>query len=101
MPFMIVADDLPSMSHLRAKLRPAHIAYLEANLDKLIAAGARLSDDGITPIGSLYLIDTDHREEAERFIQNDPYVLEGVFADFTATRWRKGVFDGKSFITKT
>lgn len=100
MPFMIVADDLPGMADKRAKVRPEHIAYLEANLDKLIAAGARLSDDGRTAIGSLYVIDTDSREEAEQFIRNDPYIREGVFAGFTATRWRKGVFDGKSFIVR-
>ncbi len=100
MPFMIVANDAPGVAELRAKVRPAHIAYLEANLDKIVAAGAMLADDGKTAIGSLYLIDTDHREEAEQFIRHDPYMQKGVFAGFEATRWRKGVFDGRSFIKR-
>jgi len=101
MPFMVVATDKPNTAALRADVRPRHITYLEANLTKLIAAGAKMSDDGATAIGSLYLIDTDDRAEAERFVAEDPFTKEGVFAEFVATRWRKAIFDHVSFIPKT
>lgn len=100
MPYMVVADDRPDSAALRAEVRPAHIAYLEAHLDKLIGAGAKLADDGVTALGSLYLIDTDSREEAERFVANDPFMQRGVFSGFTATRWRKAILDHHSFIPK-
>jgi uncharacterized protein YciI len=97
---MVIADDKPGTAELRARVRPAHIAYLEANLAKLIGAGAKLADDGLTAIGSLYLIDTDDRAEAERFVAEDPFTVEGVFSGFVATRWRKAILDGRSFIPK-
>ena len=100
MPYMVIADDSPDSADLRAKIRPSHIAYLEANLDKLIAAGAKMADDGVTATGSLYVIDTDSRTEAERFVAEDPFMREGVFSGFVATRWRKAIVDGRSFIPK-
>ena len=100
MPYMVIADDKPGSADLRFRVRPSHIAYLEANLGKLIAAGAKMEDDGVTATGSLYVIDTDNREEAERFVADDPFMKEGVFAGFVATRWRKAIVDGRSFIAK-
>ncbi len=35
MPFIVEATDQPNSAELRERVRPAHIAYLEANLDKL------------------------------------------------------------------
>jgi uncharacterized protein YciI len=100
MPYMVVADDKPGTADLRARVRPAHVAYLETHLAKLIGAGAKLDDDGVTAIGSLYLIDTEDRAEAERFVAEDPFMVQGVFSGFVATRWRKAVLDGRSFIPK-
>jgi uncharacterized protein YciI len=96
MPYMVTADDKPGTADLRFRVRPSHIAYL----GKLIAAGAKMEDDGVTATGSLYVIDTDSREEAERFVADDPFMKEGVFAGFVATRWRKAIVDGRSFILK-
>ena len=100
MPYMVVADDRPGTAELRARIRPDHIAYLETNLARLLGAGAKMSDDGVTATGSLYLIDTDDRNEAERFVAEDPFMRAGVFAGFVATRWRKAILDGRSFIPK-
>jgi len=98
MPYLIIAEDAPGMADLRAKTRPAHLAYLRANLDRLIAAGARLTDDGERATGSMYILDTDSRGVAEAFISADPYMSGGVFAGHTVTRWRQGVLDRRSFL---
>ena len=101
MPFIVEATDKPNSAALRERVRPAHIAYLEANLDKLIAAGAKLDDDGVTATGSVYVIATDSREVAEAFVAADPFVTEGVLGNIVATRWRKAIFDHQSFIPKS
>ena len=100
MPFMIVADDKPGAAELRARLRPDHLDYLEAHLGQLIAAGARLQDDGTTAIGSLYIFDTDDRATAEAFVANDPYALGGLFGRIETIRWRRGVLDFKSYLQR-
>jgi uncharacterized protein YciI len=100
MPFLIVARDKPGQAQTRAQTRPNHLAYVEANLSRLIAAGALLDDGGELAIGSMYVIDTDVRAEAESFIANDPYSAAGLFASIDVTRWRRGVFDHRSYLRK-
>lgn len=101
MPYMVIATDKPETAALRARVRPAHIAYLEANLPMLIAAGAKLADDGETALGSLYLLATDSRADAEAFVARDPFTTSGVFGEIVATRWRKAILDHVSFIPKS
>jgi uncharacterized protein YciI len=93
MPFVIDATDKPEAEALRASTRAEHLAYLEANVSRLLAAGAKLRDDGTTAWGSVYLLDTDERAEAEAFIAGDPFSTAGVFAEVAITRWRKAFFD--------
>src|SRR5882672_332918 len=93
MPFLIVATDKPNAKKLRPKILPQHQAFLDANVSRLLAAGAKLSDDGETALGSSYILDTDDRKAAEEFIRSDPFSKAGLFATTVITRWRKGYFD--------
>jgi uncharacterized protein len=93
MPFMINADDRPGSAELRQKVRPDHLAFLVSRESQLIAAGAKLSDDGMVTHGSFYIIDTDDRAEAEAFIAADPYSQAGLFGTVRIERWRKAFFD--------
>jgi uncharacterized protein YciI len=96
MPFLIDATDKPNSAELRAKVRPEHLEFLKASLPKLLAAGAKLSDDGATAHGSAYIVDVEDRAAAEAFIQADPFTKAGLFGTITITRWRKGFFDHKA-----
>lgn len=73
---------------LRKENRPAHLEFLESNLEKVKFAGPTLTDDGETPTGSIILIEVADRAEAEAFAAGDPYAKAGVFESVTikATR---------------
>ena len=93
MPFLIDATDAPAMSDLRQRMRSEHLAFLNQRVHVLLAAGAKLADDGAGPIGSFYLVDVEDRAAAQAFIDGDPYKRERVFGSVTLTRVRKGYFD--------
>ncbi len=93
MPYLIDATDREDGHALRHERRPEHLAFLEASLPILIAAGAKLSDDGKTAWGSAYIVDVEDRAAAEAFIADDPFTKAGLFAEIRITRWRKGFFD--------
>ena len=93
MPYLIDATDRPDGAELRAAHRTAHLAFLEASLPLLVAAGAKLSDDGTTAWGSAYIVDVEDRAAAEAFIAADPFAKAGLFAAVAITRWRKGFLD--------
>lgn len=98
MPYAILTTDKPGSAELRARVRNAHLAYLDAHVDRLLAAGALISDDGTGGHGGILLVDTDERKEAEAFIANDPFTKAGLFEKVTVTRWRKAYFDGRRLV---
>ena len=95
MPFFIETYDKDELQHLRAAHRAEHLAYLEANKHLIIAGGGKLVDDGSRAVGSVLLVAVETREEAEKFIQDDPFFKAGLFEKTVINRWRKSFFDGK------
>ncbi|HEX5079744.1 MAG TPA: YciI family protein [Geminicoccaceae bacterium] len=93
MPYVIITKDTANALALRNEGRAAHREYLTANLHRLLAAGGQSEDDGSGESGSVYIVDTDDRKEAEEFIANDPFTKAGVFAEIQVKRWRKDVFN--------
>ena len=89
MAFILECLDKPDSLDLRMANRPAHLAFIEARIDKVVVAGPIFADDGKTPIGSLLIMDFETRAEAEGFAADDPYAKAGLFASVTIRPWRK------------
>jgi len=98
MPYAIIAEDRPDGAAIRQERRPEHLDYLDANKHLLLAAGAQFADDGTTPIGSLLLVDTDDRAEAEAFAKGDPFAQAGLFQSTRIVAWRKAFFDKQRLV---
>ena len=98
MPYAIQTQDKAGAAKIRADNRAAHIDYLTTNKHLLLAAGALIEDDGTGGNGGILIVDTDDRNEAERFIANDPFSKAGLFEKVTITRWRKAFFDKQRLI---
>lgn len=98
MPYLVETWDKPDSQALRQSTRAVHLDFLARNASLLLACGAKLTDDGTDAGGSFYIVDVDTREEAEAFVQSDPFAQAGLFETVRATRWRKAYLDGKSYL---
>jgi len=98
MPYLILLTDKPNQLELRTSTRAAHLDYLDANKHRILAAGALIEDDGTGGSGSLYIVDTDDRAEAEAFLKGDPFQQVGLFGEVMITRWRKAFFDKQRLV---
>jgi uncharacterized protein YciI len=98
MPYAIQTIDKPDSAEVRTATRAAHLEYLTAHKDKLLAAGAVIDDDGTGGHGGILIVDTDDRAEAERFIAEDPFTKAGLFQSVTVVRWRKAFFNKERLI---
>lgn len=98
MAYAIITQDKPDSLEVRLAVREEHLAYLDANKQLLLAAGAQIEDDGSGGKGGLLIVDTDDRAEAEAFIAADPFTRAGLFASVTVVRWRKAFFDKQKLI---
>lgn len=84
---MIIGRDVPGSAPLRTKVRPAHVARLQALLEegRLVLAGPNPVADSPEPgpagvSGSLIVAEFNSLEAAQAWIAADPYVTDGIFA---------------------
>ena len=74
---------------LRKANRDAHLAYLKAHADQVVAAGPTLSDDGESMTGSCLIMAFTDAAAAQAFCDGDPYAQAGVFDSISVTPWKK------------
>lgn len=89
MHFVINCTDKPAHLAVRVKNRPAHVEYLKAHADKVVAAGPTLAEDGEGMIGSVLIMQFDDLAQAEAWTAHDPYNKAGLFGSVTITPWKK------------
>jgi hypothetical protein len=67
-----------------AIVRPAHWEYDQKlkSAGKLVLAGPFADDKG-----GLFVYNALHKEEATSYLKQDPFALEGVFADYELSEW--------------
>lgn len=96
MPWMMVSEDGPGGAAIRRDkaVMDAHWAYELSIKDKILAAGSLRSDDGVTAIGSLLVLDVATREEAMTIINADPATKAGLRAGMTVRRWNRAILAG-------
>src|SRR3546814_19787248 len=92
---MIATYDKPGHEHVRDRVRQSHLEYLEANVEKVIAGGGFLNDEGTSVIGGLILLDVETRAEAQAFINADPFSAADLFDRVELVRWRMSFLDFK------
>ncbi len=88
--YAIMARDVADSVALRPAVRPRHLAYLQELIDagRVHFAGPHPAIDSPDPgpagyTGSLIIAEFDSLEDAQTWCANDPYTVEGVFADVT------------------
>ncbi len=96
MPWMMVSEDGPGGPAIRRDkaVMDAHWAYELSIKDKILAAGSLRSDDGVTAVGSLLVLDVATRQEAMAIINADPATKAGLRANMTVRRWNQAILAG-------
>ena len=96
MAWMIIADDAPKAAHLRQDkaLMAAMWAWELSVKDRVLAAGSLRSDDGLTPVGSLMILDVATQQEALALFATDPATRAGLRGQMTVRWWNPAILDG-------
>lgn len=94
--YVLIGEDAPNSLEKRMAVRPAHLARLEALRDagRLLLGGPMPAIDSPDPgpagfAGSLVVAEFASQAEAEAWLGQDPYVLEGVFARTSVRPFKK------------
>ena len=82
----MIARDKPNALAQRQAVRPTHLKHLDSLGEKLVFAGP-FQDEAGRSTGSLVVIEADDLDAARAAFARDPFVTEGVFADFEVSRF--------------
>jgi uncharacterized protein YciI len=83
MKFAAIIEYAPDKSKIAA-LRPAHRQYLvELRQRGQLAASGPFTDDS----GALIIYEANTKEEAEQFLQGDPFFQNGIFVRYQLRPW--------------
>jgi len=88
---LMICEDKPDSLELRMATRAAHLAYIDTVRDQVRLAGPMLSDDGTRMLGSVFLIEVEHLDDARAFHARDPYAEAGLFCSVTIRPFRQVV----------
>lgn len=91
--FVIHAFDKKDSS-IRKDNYPTHLAFLnEASKYgvKIVMSGPLVLDDGVTPVGSHFIIDAADRTKAEAFHHADPFFTAGLWEKTTVIAFLKRI----------
>ena len=78
MQFLVKAYDGPDMLEKRMAVRPHHLEGMKALGRQIIAAGGLLDEDGKMK-GSALVMEFPDRDALDKYLENEPYVIEGVW----------------------
>ena len=77
--FIVHCLDHADALTLRLATHPAHRAYLAQAAMRILVAGPLLAEDGVTMVGSCFLLEAASRAEVEAFNRADPFHTAGVW----------------------
>jgi uncharacterized protein YciI len=92
--YAVWATDSPGMQATRMRVREAHRARLREPGEhpvKVVAGGPTLDESDAAMNGSLLVIEAESMEDVRRFVADDPYALEGVYAHVEVRAWQWGL----------
>jgi uncharacterized protein YciI len=85
--WICIFDDSPGMLAIRTERRARHHAFLSENAATILNAGALCPGETEPPTGALWVLDVEHREDAVRLIERDPY-YEPQHRRYRLFRWK-------------
>lgn len=81
--YVVTLHDVDDSAELRRKFGPAHREYAATIKDRIVLAGPTYADDGVTSSGSVFVVNFETREQVVDFVAADPFVINGVYRDWT------------------
>jgi uncharacterized protein YciI len=92
MPLFIVysLDDPATGKEIRKRTRGAHLRYV-ADKRKLFQYGGSLIGESGEMIGTVQILEVESRQALDRFLSEDPYNQNKLFANVIITETRKSL----------
>ncbi|MDD5586885.1 MAG: YciI family protein [Alphaproteobacteria bacterium] len=79
--------DKPNMQDARETYMDAHLAWIEKNRSFVLLAGSLREAPGVSPVGGLWVVDAESKDDVLEKIKTDPFWANGIRADVDVFFW--------------
>ena len=89
--YFFYCRDRDGIGDLRKQIVEAHWSFMDGYADGMIARGPTLKDDGVTPTGSMHIVELPDNAAAQVFAYEEPNWKAGVYSEAMVRRWRNAL----------
>ncbi len=98
MKFVVTFEDNNDKAHMRQQHMAEHLAFLEANGDRIEAAGPLFDPADNGGAGGLWIVEADDAEAVHALVKSDPFWPTGLRRSYRVLGWRTVFVSGDSVV---
>lgn len=98
MRYAVLFEDHADKAEARTNHMAAHLAFLEANAEAIVAAGPLFSADTPAGAGGLWIVEAESAEAVMELVEADPFWPTGLRKSTRILAWRRVFADGARLI---
>ena len=87
--FAVIFIDKIGLGEVRTANLEAHIQWLEANREVILAGGSLRPELGQTPKGGLWIANAQSKEQLDQLLKTDPFYTSGLRESYEILHWSK------------
>ena len=96
--FAVIFTDKPGRGELRATHLQGHIAWVDANKDRVLVAGSLREEPRDTPKGGLWVVEAETKESVFDLMKSDLFYACGLRQDVEVLHWSKALQHHKALV---
>ena len=85
--------DRPDRASVRQQQLQAHVDWLAAHRDVILVGGSLRRQRGDNPVGGLWIVEADSKEQLEQLMESDPFWTHGLRERCEILLWSKALPD--------
>jgi len=93
--FIVQFEDKPGVTETRQELFPSHLEFLDRVKDRVLVPGSVREIPSDRPLGGLWIVEAESKDEVEEIFKDDPFWTNGLRASVRINRWHKAFPDRK------
>jgi uncharacterized protein len=90
--FEDIYADHPERIKEREEHMDAHIAFLAAQGNRIVASGALRESEGGLPQGGMWIVSAQNKDDVNALYQEDPFWRAGLRKSVRVSHWAKAVW---------
>jgi uncharacterized protein YciI len=91
--FILRFTNNPEKVHLVGQYYPAHVEWLKERESMILVPGAIRTDPAAPPLGGLWIVRAESKDEVEALFRTDPFWVNGLRQGYEILYWSKAFPD--------